>query len=136
MLLSLIIQIGIALSFDSVLFIVMAVEAIYFLTILFGRPYASILHKLGAIMCFTPSFSALALALLRQVYFPSEDIEVLLVFCLKGLVILAQLMTIVRLIKVCYGLLSSLFKRNHEKTASRDTEVLRRMINREELLEV
>jgi hypothetical protein len=87
-------------------------------------------------MCFTPSFSALALALLRQVYFPSEDIEVLLVFCLKGLVILAQLMTIVRLIKVCYGLLSSLFKRNHEKTASRDTEVLRRMINREELLEV
>ena len=62
------------------------------------RPYGSVLMNIGAISCALCALYALGLPLLRRVYTPSEDTDVLLLFGLQGLLVLAELLTLVRIV--------------------------------------
>ena len=54
--------------------------------------------NIGAISCAFSTVYALGLPLLRRVYTPSEDTDVLLLFVLQGVLVLAELLTFVRIV--------------------------------------
>jgi hypothetical protein len=105
---SLLFQAGLALSaMTSAVYAVLALEGAYLVAVLAARPYASVLHQLGAIACSLAGLSALCLAVLWQFSSLSEEGEFLCVIILEALIVVAELMTLVRLGQVFCDLLRS-----------------------------
>ena len=99
------------LSYNILTYSLMATEGIFILYLIIKSPYKSGFMNLGAIFCQVCTIYALGLPILHRFYTPSEDTEVLLLFVLQGLLLLAEALTFVRVIKSFYNSIkSSCFK--------------------------
>jgi hypothetical protein len=61
-----IIELGIAGSFDSLVFVLFGLELCYFLLLILSRPYLLVLHNIGAIFCELTAVYAFSLPLLER----------------------------------------------------------------------
>jgi ABC-type dipeptide/oligopeptide/nickel transport system permease subunit len=122
MALTLLVQLGIFTSLPSLLYPVMAVYLISStLTVLF-RPYKEFLHNLGVHLLDFNVLYALVLPLLNIYLSLSEDSAVFLVFILEGLLIIAFLLTLARLIRAYYMTIKGRdFEENAKKRSEKGT---------------
>ena len=106
-----------ALSFGSILssdisvYCLITLEVAYILYLIFRRPYDSGLMNIGAIFCQLCTFYAFGLPITYRFYTPTEEMDVLLLFVLQGLLLLAALLTFARLLKSYYSSFLKLFLR-------------------------
>jgi len=71
--------------------------------LLFKRPYKSRFMTVGAIVCQVSTVFACGLSILHRFLTPTEDIDVLLLFVLQGLLLLAEFLTFLRILKSYYN---------------------------------
>ena len=81
----------------------MTTEVIYLLFLLIKRPYNYGLMNIGVIFCQLATIFAFGLLIVHRFYALSEDIDVLLLFVLQGLLLIAEALTFVRITKSFYN---------------------------------
>ena len=59
-------QTELALVFEKMIFVFVGVQVFYILFIIFGRPYESVLHSIGVLVCEFSSLYALVLSIISQ----------------------------------------------------------------------
>ncbi len=59
-------QTELALVFEKIIFVLVGVQVVYILFIILGRPYESVLHSIGVLVCEFSSLYALILAIISQ----------------------------------------------------------------------
>ena len=87
------------LSHELSIFSMMTVEMFFLIYLFAKRPYNSGLMNFGAIACELCAVYSLGIPVLMQFYTPTEEIDVLLLFSLQGLLVLAELITFIRIVK-------------------------------------
>jgi hypothetical protein len=101
------------LPFDISVYSLMAAEILFLLYLILRRPYSSALMNVGAILCELCTAYAFGLPILHRFYTPSEEYDVLLLFVFEGLLLLAEALTLVRVLKsYCRSLRRCLRKRD------------------------
>ena len=77
----------------------MGLEVTFMIYLIIKRPYDSGLMNLGAVFCQFSAVYAFGLSLLNTYFTFTEEIDVLLVFVLQGLLLLSAMFTFIRVIK-------------------------------------
>jgi len=85
------------------LYSLITIEVLFFSYLMLKRPYHSRLMNIGAIACQTAIIYSFILPILHEFYTPTDDIEVLLLFVLQGMILLAEAVTFVRILKSYYN---------------------------------
>jgi len=101
----------------------MSIEMLLLLYLIFKRPYQSRLMNLGAIFCQVVVIYAFGLPILHRFYSPTEDIDVLLLFVLQGMMLLTEFLTFVRIIKSFYNSAKLLCAKKDESNSSGESKI-------------
>lgn len=95
---ALLIEIGIDSSFDIIIYVISALSVSYIVFLILFKPYCSIFHNFGALLCEFGSLFAISLAMIHKHVSLNELYELFLMFILQGVICLMVVISLIRLV--------------------------------------
>ena len=109
------IEVGITFTFDLILYGIAAVDLIYLFVIVIGRPYEGWCDRIGSALCVLVECYSIGHALASDFFFLSDFMVYTLILGMLGLLLVACIFGLIRLLFVYKEIIVNLCSKKVEK---------------------